>query len=161
MSADVEIIKFRISDVRALRAAAVPQKRLLGPARDLFWEFVRERGVRVVEYRWSGFYFMSIIGFLEDRLQVNLLEADHDELARHIAEIRGISAFVFTKEHRERWMALLGQAISERELEAYDREFSERQDPDAGRAMHEGIAALHGALSQIDDDSLVLVCIVT
>jgi hypothetical protein len=27
--------------------------------------------------------------------------------------------------------------------------------------MQEGIAALHGAISQIDDDSLVLLCIVT
>ena len=123
MSAIVEIVRFEKTDLKGLHDAAVPKKRLFGAPRDLFWDFVRQRGTRLADYEWSGFFFLLLFGFLKDRLQVDLLEADFNELGKHISEARrSVSAFVFSTDHKQRWTTLLHQDVSEEDLLAYHRE---------------------------------------
>ena len=85
------------------------------------------------------------------------MSSSHEDLANVLSEKRGSTFFVFTLDHRERYLASLdANVFDEGELRSYYNEFNETDEPTAGKAMLDGIKALRTAIAAVRQESIVL-----
>jgi hypothetical protein len=155
VSAIASFTKLPKSSIEALRAAAIPKKRLFGSPKDVYWDFVREHGVEVAKYRWSGYVMAAVIPYLTEKHGINL-SSELSDLGSFLSEQRRSSFFPLTLKDKEMYLQQLGQEFPESELRDYYNKLFEADDSGVGAAMKDGILAIKQALGAVDGDSFVL-----
>jgi len=148
MSAIASFIKLPKSSLVALRQVT---------AQGGFDGFITQHGKPVADYEWSGYVLATLLPYLEEKHQLQLMKSEYSELATFLSQSLQATCFIFTDTHRQAYLAgLAPEAYIERQLADYYNEFNGTGDPDAGRPMLDGIIALRQSLSQLDDGSVIV-----
>ena len=156
MSAFASFIKLPTSALDGLREAAVPKKRFFGTPRDTFRDYLSGQGTEVAEYPWSGYVFATLLPYLQELNQIDLMRSEHDALSKYLSETRGTTVFIFTHAHRAAYADKLGMEFSELSLRDYYNKFNATSEPDAGKPMLDGIRAIRQSLSAVDESSVII-----
>jgi hypothetical protein len=161
MSAIASLIVIPKAAVGGLREAAVPPKKgWLGSAKDTYWDYLKQNGREVADYPWSGYVLGSVMDWLQEKHQIDLMTSSEDELANFLSEARETTHFVLPVEHRHAYLERLDpSAFSAEDFRRYYNEFHETDEPDLGTSMEDGIGVLKQALLSVDQNSLVVVII--
>ena len=93
MSAIASFTKLPKSALDRVREAAVPKKRFFGAPRDMYEEYLRRHGREVAEYRWSGFVFATLLPYLQEKHQIDLMKSDYNELGTFLTKARGATSY--------------------------------------------------------------------
>src|SRR5262245_5362995 len=112
MSAIASFIKLPTSALDGLRDAAAPKKRLFGAPRDTFNDYLSEHGREVASYPWSGYVLATVLPYLHEQHQIDLMRSEHDGLSEYLSESRSASIFIFTQAHRNAYADKLGGEFS-------------------------------------------------
>jgi hypothetical protein len=122
---------------------------------------LREHGREVADYNWSGFVLATLLPYLQENHQIDLMKSEYDELASFLTQARNATHFIFTEAQRSAFMNRLDvRLFSETDLRNYFNEFNETNDQEVGRAMLDGVVALQQSLSQLDSGSVIVFIIV-
>ena len=156
MSAIASFTKMPTSSLEGLRKAAIPKKRLFGKPRDVYFEYLQQHGREVVYYKWPGFLLATLLIYLDEKHKVKLMESEYGDLATFLTQSRGVTHFVFTNAQRETYLNTLGGQFSQEELCTYYNEFNATEGSDAGPPLRDGVIAIHQALSQLDENSVII-----
>jgi hypothetical protein len=114
-------------------------------------------GREVAEYRWSGYVLATLLQYLEEKHQIDLMKSEYDELAAFLTNTTGATHFIFTPSQRTAFLNRLEpKSFSEEEVRQYFNEFNATNEQEIGRAMLDGVNALHESLGQIEDSSVVV-----
>ena len=155
MSALAKFTLLPSSAVKGLRDAALEQK--ANARARAFAELLRKSGRDVVDYKWSGWVFGTLLAYLDEKRGINLASSDAENLADFLTDTLCPTYFVLTPKHKlEHIAGLRRDGFSEAELTAYYNEFNETEELDIGKAMLDGIDCLHRSLAAIDEQSFVL-----
>jgi hypothetical protein len=159
MSAMASFILLPQAALSGLRDAAVPKKRFFGPAKDTYWDFLAQAGREVGDYRWSGYVLATLLCWLKENHQTDLLTS-HEELAEFLSKARGSTHVIFTKEQSDAYLERLDPSgLSVEQLRDYYNKFNGVNEPDAGMPMIDGVRAIRQSLAQLDDASVVVLVI--
>jgi hypothetical protein len=110
-----------------------------------------------VDYRWSGYVLATLLVYLDEKHQIDLMKSEHQTLASDLTKARRATHFILTSELRSKYLSKLsGLSVSEQELLNYYNYFNKATEGEAGKAMLDGIRAFRQALEQVDDSSVVL-----
>jgi hypothetical protein len=157
MSAIALFTKVPKSSLEGLRSAAVPKKRLFGAPKDTYYDYLSQHGRKVAGYNWSGFVLATLLPYLEERHQIDLMKSEYDELSNFLTQARKATHFTFTNAQRRAFLPRLDpQQFSESELRDYFNDFNETNEKEIGRAMLDGVAAFRQCFSQLDDGSVIV-----
>jgi len=160
MSSTASFIQLPESAVGGLRDAAIPKKRLFLAAKDTYHDYLVAHGREAIQYNWSGHVLATLLPYLEEKHQIDLMKSQFDELATFLTQARGATCYILTEAHSAAFVDRLDpQRFSEAELRAYFNEFNDANEPAIGRAMLDGVAALQGCLRQLRSGFLVLLTI--
>ena len=103
-----------------------------------------------IDYAWSGYVLATLLRYLDDQ-GIDLLHADGDQAASTISQTREGSVFVFTSDHRERYVDRLDpSAFDGAVLRRYYEESNETEAEGVGYAMLDGIAFFRDTLEPLD-----------
>jgi len=148
MSAIASFIKVPALVLEGLRHAAVG-----GSDHD----FLIANGREVAEYQWSGYVLATLLPYLQEKHQIDLMESEYNELAAFLTNTTGATHFIFTPGHRTAFLNRLEPALfSEEEMRQYFNEFNATSEQEMGRAMLDGVNALHQSLLRIEEGSVVV-----
>lgn len=148
MSAIASFILLPKTDLDGLRQASTEGN---------YHNYLEQHGREVAEYEWSGYVLATLLPYLEEQHQIDLMRSEHDALARFLSERQQATHFIFTGAHRHPFLDRLDpSAFSTEALRDYYNEFNEENEPDVGRPMLDGIRALHQSLSALDEDSVIV-----
>lgn len=149
MSAIASFIKIPGSSLGRLREAA-------DGAGDDYNALLAE-GVAVAEYRWSGYVLGTLLPYLRETHQIDLMHSEHADLSKLLTETTGATHFILTPAQRAAYLDKLApELFSETEMRDYFNDFNETNEQDIGKAMLDGIAAFRQSLSQLDDASIIV-----
>jgi len=157
MSAIASFVRLPKNALGGLRDAAVPKKRIFGAPKDTFDDYLRAHGNETTQYQWSGLVLATLLPYLHERHQIDLMKSEYDELAAYLCKAREATFFVFTQSHKAAFFERLDPALfSEANLRQYFNEFNEANEQQVGKAMLDGVSAFRQALGQVNDESVVL-----
>jgi hypothetical protein len=157
MSAIAAFIKLPKTALDGLLAAATPKKRIFGQPRDNYFDYLQQNGEEVADYRWSGYVLGTLLPYLADRHQIDLMESEHNALSEALSKERGATHFILTNAHRIRCLDKLdGLSLTEEEGRDYYNEFNQTHEPDVGKPMLEGVKAFRQALGRLDESSVLV-----
>jgi len=160
MSAIASFIQIPKTAIEGLRlAAAPPKKKLFGSSRDNYWDYLRENGKEVAEFRWSGWVYNPLLVYLQEREEIDLEHSAYDELAEFLTKARGVSHLILTDEHKKAYLTKLEAQFSEDTLRDYYNEFNAAHEDEVGKPMLDGIRCLSECLSGLDENFIVVVII--
>lgn len=142
----------------ALVEAAKPKRKLLGKAKSTLPEALRATARELDGFEWSGYYFAVLLAYLDEK-GVPLMDSELDEAASALSDPQGASTFIFTSAHKSYLPQLAPEAHNIDELRRYFEEFNECEVPDAGRAMHDALAALRRHIGGLDDSTVLLLTV--
>ena len=156
------IASFRLlpkSSLSGLRKAAVPTW-FGGKAQDNFWPYLSAHGRELMQYKWSGYILGTLLPYLEQTWAINFGNPDFEGLGTFLSNVRESPAYILTDAHRRAYAEDLDpSSYSEDELRAYFEAFNETTNAESGRAMLDGIVVLQANLSQVNQDSVILLTI--
>jgi hypothetical protein len=139
-----------------VQAAARPRKRIVRRTSDEFWDVLGRETITRIEYAWSGYVLATLLPYLDEQ-GIELMHSDHDEVASTISQTREGSVFVFTSDHRERYLARLDpSAFDGAVLRRYYEEFNEPAAEGVDYAMLDGIAFFRDTLAPLDSAIVAL-----
>jgi hypothetical protein len=143
-----------------LRQAAVTQVSGSVGTFDSYAEYLNRYGQSVSEYQGAGIVFATLLIYLQQEKNIDLMKSDYDELARALTKTRQSAHFIFTEAHKVSLLNELNpQLLTGTELGEFCNKFNETSDPHAGAAMLDGIIALQICMTSIDGDSVVVMSI--
>jgi hypothetical protein len=147
--------------LEGLRQVAVPKTSWFAPPKDTYWDYLKQNGRPVADYPWSGYVLGTVLDWLEEKHQIDLMTSSEDELSNFLNTARGATHYVLPVEHRTAYLDRLDpSAFSAEEFRRYYNEFHGTDERDLGTSMEDGIGVLRQALTSVDGDSLVLLIIV-
>ena len=133
-----------------VQAAASPRKRILRGTSDEFWDVLGRETITHIEYGWSGYVLATLLPYLEEQ-GIDLTHSDHDEVASTLSQTRAGSVFVFTSDHRQRYLARLDPIeFDGAVLRRYYEEFNETAAEGVEYAMLDGIAFFRDTLAPLE-----------
>src|SRR5260370_38655741 len=91
MSAIASFTKVQTSALEGLRNAA---------ASGTGCDYLSANGREVAEYRWSGYVLVTLLPYLQQKHQIDLMKSEYDELAAFLTNTTGATHFVFTPTQR-------------------------------------------------------------
>ena len=98
-----------------------------------------------------------LLPYLEEKHQIDLMKSEYNELAAFLTNTTGATHFIFTPGQRTAFLNRLEpKSFSEEEVRQYFNEFNATNEQEIGRAMLDGVNALHESLGQIEDSSVVV-----
>jgi hypothetical protein len=159
MSAIASFYRIPVSAIAGLRLAALPQKKLFGGTRDVFYTYLTQNGQIAAAYNWSGYVFGTLLPYLHEHHQIDLAHSEHDDLSAFLTEVRGASCFILTGAHKNQYLLKLSGEFSQDELRDYCNEFNGSNEAYAGEPMLDGIRCLRESLTRLDDQSIILLVI--
>lgn len=118
--------------------------------------FLKENGVEVADYKWSGFVFATLLCFLQER-DVDLMKSEWDELSSALTQTSGATHFIFTAEHKSKYLEPLDpQRYNEADLRDYYNDFNGCNEEQIGKAMLDGIKTLQQSLASLPDGHIIV-----
>jgi len=140
-------------------AQTKPKRGLFRKAEDPFPDAFRELTRPLDDgFGWSGYYFAVLLPYLDEK-GTELTDSELDGSAATLSEAQGATTLIFTSARKEQLARLDPEAHGEEELRRYFEEFNEYEDPEAGRAMRDALAALRQHISGLDDSLVLLLTI--
>ena len=95
--------------------------------------------------------------FLAENKGIDLLKSKYDDIANSIVERRQNSTIILTYDQRQAYLDKLdSEKFNLDELIAFNKDFSENEDPELAKAEIEGIKALRDSLAQVTGDNQVV-----
>jgi hypothetical protein len=153
MSATASFVKIPKSALDGLRAAASESS----ADGTTYNDYLRKHGQEVATYKWSGFVLVTLLPYLQQKHQINLMDSECDELSSFLTERSGVTYFIFTDAQRAKYLDRVdARLFSENELRDYFNQFNGTNHPEAGRPMLDGVVAFQQCLAHLDSDSVVL-----
>jgi len=118
-------------------------------------DYLTANGREVADYRWSGYVLATLLPYLQENHEMDLMTSEYDELAGSLTNTTGATHFIFTETERTAFLNRLDPAsFSEEEMRQYFNEFNATDENEIGKAMLDGIRALHQSLTQVDESSV-------
>jgi len=103
-----------------------------------------------IEYSWSGDVLATLLSFLHQH-GIDLMHADHDRVAPTLPQTPEASVFVFTADHRERYLARLDPTeFDGAALRRYYEEVTETAAEGVQYALLDGIAFFRDTLAPLE-----------
>jgi hypothetical protein len=137
--------------------SALPVVQAAGTS-DEFWEVPGRETITRIEYSWSGYVLATLLPYLDEQ-GIDLMQSDHGE-ASTISQSRAGSVFVFTSDHRERYLARLDPSeFDGAVLRRYYEESNETSAEGVGYAMLDGIAFFRDTLAPLRSAIVALLII--
>jgi hypothetical protein len=122
-----------------------------------YHDCLAEHGRQLADYEWSGWVLGTLLAYLQEQCQIDLMASEFEDLCARIIEQCGGTSLFLTAEHKRQYLDKLEPSLfSEEELGEYYNQFNESDEPGAGEPMLAGIRCLHDTLAQVDDDSVVI-----
>ena len=157
MSAIARFIKLPKTALYGLDSVAAPRKRLFGSPRDTYHDYLGQHGEEVADYKWSGYVLATLLPYLEERHQIDLMKSEYDPLASSLTEARGAAHFILTNALKSKYLdKLVSLSVSEEEVRDYYNEFNETRESESGKPMLDGLQAFRQALARVDDSSVIV-----
>ena len=157
MSAIASFILIPKAALPELRTAAVPKKGWFGGTKDHFYGFLRQRGREVSHYEWSGFVIATLLVYLQQNRQIDLMKAQGDDLSAFLSEKRKGTWFALGAGHKNLYLAKLSpDSFSEPEMRDFYNKFNASNEAEIGKAMLDGVRSIRESLNAVEDDSVVL-----
>ena len=152
MSAIASFTLLPKSALEELREAAV------SPVADDFWNFLRGRGQDLTKYSWSGYFLAVLLPYLDQYLDIRFGESpEFDDLSAFLCNVTGATSIILADLDHEKYLEQLDvEDYSEDELRDFYETFNETVDPESGKAMLDGIAAIRESLSRVSPESIIL-----
>lgn len=148
MSAIASFIRVPKSALQGLRKAI---------ASGTDYDYLRANGQQVAEYGWSGYVLATLLPYLQEKHQIDLMKAEYDDIAGLLTDATGATHFIFTPSQKAAFLNRLDTAqYSEEELRDYFNAFNETNEQEIGRAMLDGIGAFRESLRQLDEGSVIV-----
>lgn len=124
---------------------------------DNYWDYLNSNSKELKTFEYSGYIFADLLIFLVENKGIDLLKSKYDDLANSIAERRQNSTIILTFDQRQAYLdKLTAEKFSTAELIAFNKDFSENDDPELAKAELEGIKALRESLDQLTSDNQVV-----
>ncbi len=119
--------------------------------------YLSTNGREVAEYRWSGDVLVTLLPYLEEKHQIDLMKSEYGDLAAFLTNTTSTTHFIFIPVQRAAFLNRLEpKSFSEEAMRQYFNEFNATNEQEIGRARLDGVSALHENLSQIEDSSVVV-----
>jgi hypothetical protein len=121
------------------------------------YEYLKLNGHEVSDYRWSGDVLVTLLPYLEEKFQIDLMKSEYGDISNLLTNATDATHFIFTPAHKKAFLDRLEPALfSEDEMRQYFNEFNATNEREIGKAMLDGISCVRESLGQIDDDSVVV-----
>jgi len=160
MSAIAEFIRLDNSKIEQLKEAAVVKKGWLGKKTDNFHTFLEANSKKTHQFNGYGYYYAVLLVYLQENKGIDLMQNEYSQLSDFLVEKRGNSILVFTHEQQKLHGNRLGpENFSEQELLEFNIEFSEDDDPEAGKELLEAVNVLHSNLKEVKDNEILLLSV--
>jgi hypothetical protein len=160
MSAIAEFRLIETSKLNDLRdhAEIKIEKKLFGKKTiDNYWDYLNSNSKKLKDFGYSGYIFTNLLIFLAENKGIDLLKSKYDDIANSIVERRKNSTIILTYEQRQAYLEKLdADKFTTEELIAFNKDFSEDDEPELAKAEIEGIKALRDGLSQLTGDNQVV-----
>lgn len=124
---------------------------------DNYWEYLNSNSKKLKDFGYSGYIFANLLIFLAENKGIDLLKSEYDDIANSIVERRQNSTIILTYNQRQAYLDKLdADKFSADELIAFNKDFSEDDDPELAKAEIEGIRALRDSLNQLTGNNQVV-----
>jgi len=156
--ADFRIIETTKLD-ELLKASEIKVERKLFSKKMInnYWEYLDSNSRVLINFQGSGYLFADLLIFLDEKKGINLLSSEYDAIADSITEHQQNSLIILTYLHKTKYFEDLSpDKFTPEELIAFNKEFSEQDDPDLATAEIDGIEALQKSLGSLTDESNVI-----
>lgn len=157
------IADFRLIEVSKLNdliknAEIIVEKKLFSKKIiDNYWTYLNANSQKLKDFNESGYIFVNLLVFFEEKKGIDLLNSSYDESTNVIAEKRKNSTLIFTFDHKQKYFNELSpDKFSIAELIEFNTEFSEEDDPALAKAQIAGIQALRDSLALLEDDKKIV-----
>src|SRR5205085_11640841 len=108
---------------RRIARSRYPKKRLFGTAKDSYYNYLRQYGQPVADYKWSGYVLATLLPYLEEQHQITLMNSPYEEREPFLTDSRNGTHCLFTNAHKKDFLAKLDAEFSEIALREYYNEF--------------------------------------
>ena len=160
MSAIAEFIIIDNSKVKELREASIIKKNWLGKRTDNFPAFLEANAKKRQQFSGYGYHYATLLVFLEEEKGIDLMQSDVDGLSDFLVEKRGHSILVFSPEHlKQKVEKISPEKFKEQELLVFNKNFSEDDDPNAGKELLAAIRLLNDNLKALKDNEILLLSV--
>jgi hypothetical protein len=156
------IADFRIIDTHKLNelhqnvGIKIEKKLFVNKRTDTYWEYLNVNSNKLNDFSYSGHILANLLIFLAEHKGIDLLTGRYDDIANSISEKRRNSTFILTYEQHQSYLDKLMFHKFE-ELAAFNKDFSDEDNPELVDAEIEGIEALRESLEQLaSSDQLIL-----
>lgn len=123
-------------------------------------DFLRSTGVAAVDFRGSGWVFNTLLSFLSKQVGMNSRNFEFAKLSGELsAATESLQEIYAAKEKTEYFVKLDPDLFSQQVLTDYFNRFNGTKEPDAGKAMLNGLGALRDALARVDDSNVLLLSV--
>ena len=155
--ADFRIIETsRLNELRDQSEIKIKKKLFMTRTIDNYWEFLNSNSKKLEDFPYSGYILADLLIFLAEHKGINLLTSKYDDIANSIVERRQNSTIILTYEHKQAYLDRLNAEFSADELIAFNKDFSESDDPELVDAELEGIKVLRNSLGQLTGHNQVI-----
>jgi hypothetical protein len=157
--ADFRLIEIsRLNELKEKAEIKVQRKLFRKIIIDQYWDFLQAHSDRLKDFDWSGYVFADLLVFLAKKHGIQLDQGEYQSIAEEITSKREMGTLILTYDHKRKYMNELSpERFSLEELIAFNKEFSEDDDPELAKAELEGIKALRENLEAIEDDTRVVI----
>jgi hypothetical protein len=157
MSQIASFVLLEANKLDTLRTTASPKRRFFGGNRDEYNDFLQKDGREVAHFHWAGIVIATLLSYLQERHQIDLMKSEHDDLAMFLCKERHASIFFLTNEHKRVYLNRLQALVcSEEELTDYFNTFNEANETEIGAALLDGLSSIRESLLALDERSVVL-----
>jgi hypothetical protein len=134
--ADFRLIETsKLNELRDNAEIKVEKKLFSKKTIDNYWDYLNSNSKKLKDFGYSGYIFADLLIFLAESKGIDLLKSKYDDIANSIAERRQNSTIILTYDQRHAYLDKLNaEKFSTDELIAFNRDFSENDDPELAKA---------------------------
>lgn len=160
MSAIADFRMIETSALEELRNQAVVrfEKKLFSKKRiDNYWSYLNAHSKELKDFDGSGYVFADLLVFLKESKGIDLLTGEFEEVANAISADRQNSTIIFTFDHKQKYLKdMAPEKFTLEELIAFNKDFSEDDDPAPAAAELNGIKTLYNHLDLLTSSHQVI-----
>jgi hypothetical protein len=156
--ADFRLIETtKLNDLRDNAEVKIEKKLFSKKVIDTYWDYLESNAKKLKDFDYSGYVFADLLIFLLEKKGIDLLKGKHDDIANAIYEKRQNSMIILTYDHKRSYLDKLNpDNFTLEELIAFNKEFSEDDDPELAKAEVAGIKTLKENLELLSGNSHVV-----
>jgi len=120
---------------------------------DNYWNYLDLHATSLKDFGYSGHVFSNLLIYLMEERGIDLLSTRYDAVANSLGERRQNSTIILTFDQRQAFLEKLNaDEFDQGELIAFNKDFSDDDDPELAKAEIEGIKFLQYSLGQLTGD---------